>query len=119
QGGATQADPVEVDRRLGGEEEALHAGVAAGEDVAAIRADQPVGGGVEIDPPDPPVDAVAEIDDVVIAGAQVSEQGRPHREAVIVDLDLAALAIHIVGDACQAGQADEGEILASITYNMN
>ncbi len=109
---AAQSDPVEVDRRLGGGEEALDARGFSGEDVVAVRSEQAVDGGGEVDAADPPVGIVAQIDDVVIAGAQVAEQGRAHRKAVVIDLDLAALAVDVPGEARLAGQADEREILA-------
>src|SRR3546814_10334019 len=67
--------------------------------------------GGQVDPPDPPVSAVAQIDGVVIAPAQIAEQRRTDREAVVVDLDVAFFAVDVPRRADLAGQPDEGKIL--------
>src|SRR3546814_20550803 len=55
--------------------------------------------------------AVAQIDGVVSAPAQVAEQRRTDREAVVVDLDVAFFAVDVPRRADLAGQPDEGKIL--------
>src|SRR3546814_6726392 len=67
--------------------------------------------GGQVDPPDPPVSAVAQIDGVVIAPAQIAEQRRTDREAVVVALDVAFFAVDVPRRADLAGQPDAGKIL--------
>ena len=57
------------------------------------------------------VGVVADIDDVVIARAQIADQRWAHRKAILVRFDVAALAIGVPGEADLAGEADERKIL--------
>ena len=52
------------------------------------RADRACAG--QVDPSEMPIHAIAEIDDVIVAPAQIAEQGGAHRKTVGVDLDLIA-----------------------------
>src|SRR3546814_10371955 len=58
-------------------------------------------------PADTTVGAVAQIDDVILAPAQIPQKGRPHWETIVVDLNIVLFAVHIIGHADLAGQPDE------------
>src|SRR5690348_12146043 len=107
-----RSNPVEVVARLGRGEEGGDSRIAAGEDVLPVGAEQAVGRDGEVQPAEMAVAIIAEIEGVVIASPQIADEGRPHREAVIVDLEAAALAVDVPGEARLAGEARHGEILA-------
>ena len=79
---AASADPVEVDRRLGGEEVGADVGLAAGEQRVVVVADRVVARGGQVEPADAAVGVEAEVGHVVLAQLREPDLGRARREAV-------------------------------------
>src|SRR3546814_14424474 len=106
-----KAHPVVVVAGLGRGEAGADLRRPAGEDAVPVLAQRGIEAGGQVDPPDPPVSAVAQIDGVVIAPAQIAEQRRTDREAVVVDMAVAFFAVDVRRRADLAGPPDEGKIL--------
>ena len=77
----------------------------------AVLPERAVGAAREVDPSDAAVGIVANIDDIVVARPQVAKQRGARGEAVVVDVELVAFAIHVVRDGDLAGQRGDQEIL--------
>src|SRR3546814_16571737 len=83
-----KAHPVVVVAGLGRGEAGADLRRPAGEDAVPVLAQRGIEAGGQVDPPDPPVSAVAQIDGVVIAPAQIAAQRRTDREATVVALEI-------------------------------
>ena len=84
----------------------------AGEETVPVLAERAVSRGGHIDPPDPTIGIIAEIDHIIIAPAQRAEQRGAHREAVGIDLDPTRLAVAVIDGGDLAGETRNQEILA-------
>ncbi len=103
--------PVFVDARLSSGKKRPDLRRLRRKEAVPVLPQRPVNRCRQIDPPDPPIRIIAKINDIIIPPAQVAEQGRPHRKAIIIDLDPPRLAVHIIDGGDLAGEAGDQEVL--------
>ncbi len=85
---------------------------AAAELVVVLMAERPIGRQRQVEAAEMPVAVIAEIIDVVVVALEVPDRQRPHQEAVIVVIDLAALVVGVADIGDLRGEAGNRQVLA-------
>ena len=108
----TKPYPVEIERGFGSDEAGANARRAGREKAVPVLAERAIGAAGQVDTANVAVERIADISDVIVATAQVTQQRGTYRKAIGIDLDLVALAIAVVRDGKLAGQPYDRKVLA-------